>query len=169
MSISRKDIEVAAKHILEQHEMPWIDIHRIDIHPSRESMIEQELQEIEARLNVAMAQPDLTIKDYANEWDIRGLLQEVRRLREVVAQLHADEFERDHIETLHYLKVADQARADEREIILPTLRELYESCQLLMEWIGPPPKDQYSYDSLREDGWAKAKTAIEKVQKILSK
>ena len=29
-----------------------------------------------------------------------------------------------------------------------------------MKWIGPPPTDKWSYDSLREDTWKRAKAFI---------
>ena len=41
---------------------------------------------------------------------------------------------------------------------------LVEALEDNMNWIGPPPVDKYSYDSLREDAWAKGKAAIARVE-----
>ena len=41
---------------------------------------------------------------------------------------------------------------------------LVEALEDNMNWIGPPPVDKYSYDSLREDAWAKGKAALALVE-----
>ena len=40
------------------------------------------------------------------------------------------------------------------------IEELREALKLNMDWIGPPPTDKHSYDSLREAAWAKGKTVL---------
>lgn len=35
-----------------------------------------------------------------------------------------------------------------------------EALEALMAWIGPPPADRHSFDSIREDAWKKAKAAL---------
>jgi hypothetical protein len=37
---------------------------------------------------------------------------------------------------------------------------LYEALRLHMQWIGPPPVDRESFDSLREDAWRKGRAAL---------
>jgi hypothetical protein len=37
---------------------------------------------------------------------------------------------------------------------------LYEALRLHMQWIGPPPIDRESFDSLREDAWRKGREAL---------
>jgi len=37
---------------------------------------------------------------------------------------------------------------------------LYEALRLHMQWIGPPPIDRESFDSLREDAWRKGQAAL---------
>ena len=41
---------------------------------------------------------------------------------------------------------------------------LVAALEKLMKWIGPPPVDKHSYDSLREDGWKAAKEALAMVK-----
>lgn len=41
------------------------------------------------------------------------------------------------------------------------VRRLREALGLMMQWIGPPPADRHSFDSLREDAWKKAKAAMD--------
>lgn len=38
--------------------------------------------------------------------------------------------------------------------------KLEEALELHMQWIGTPPTDPHSYDSLREEAWAKGKSAL---------
>ena len=38
---------------------------------------------------------------------------------------------------------------------------LRHALKLHMEWIGPPPTDKHSYDSLREDAWKAGVAAID--------
>lgn len=37
---------------------------------------------------------------------------------------------------------------------------LYEALRLHMQWIGPPPVDRASFDSLREDAWRKGRAVL---------
>ena len=42
-----------------------------------------------------------------------------------------------------------------------------EALQKLMAWIGPPPKDRHSFDSLREDAWDMARKALSAAPKVV--
>jgi len=53
------------------------------------------------------------------------------------------------------------AAAEERaDKLQATVVALVEALELLMQWMGPPPCDRESFDSLREDGWKKARAAL---------
>lgn len=49
---------------------------------------------------------------------------------------------------------AERAQLEQR------IEELEGALELNMKWIGPPHTDKYSYDSLREDAWAKGRRAL---------
>jgi hypothetical protein len=53
----------------------------------------------------------------------------------------------------------------ERDELKAQRDALVEACEALMAWIGPPPTDRYSYDSVREEGWGKARAALALVKK----
>ena len=48
---------------------------------------------------------------------------------------------------------------------MTTKEKLYLALKMHMEWIGPPPKDKHSYDSLREDAWHRGQDAMDEYRK----
>ena len=42
--------------------------------------------------------------------------------------------------------------------------EMLEALEDVMQWIGPPPTDEGSFDSRREEAWSKAEAIIKKAR-----
>jgi septal ring factor EnvC (AmiA/AmiB activator) len=85
------------------------------------------------------------------------------------ARLVAVEAERDALQTMvKALKekwCATEARLAaveaERDAARAECERLRVACKALMQWMGPPPADRYSYDSVREDAWNMARAALD--------
>lgn len=65
------------------------------------------------------------------------------------ARIEADLIETDAVKWMQALHDRDRK-----------IKRLREALEAMMNWIGPPPVDQYSYDSVRESAWKLAKAAL---------
>ena len=111
--------------------------------------LESELTACQAALAAAIAREKLILDDIRVAADReQAALQRAEQLQKELNELHP----------YSYAVVRGAVDWRDKQIAELTVRaeQLSEALTAQMKWIGPPPTDPHSFDSVREDAWEKS-------------